>query len=221
MRVFGSAVFGTILFLSAAASAADLKVKVVDPQSAAVAGVQVSLMRFNESKALAVQTTSAEGAATFRLPGSGPYQIQVLAPGFASETVDVSSKTEITVALHVAIAAETVVVSATRTPVPGEAAGADVDTLSRSATHHHATNRGQRCHALSSRRRHQHLGTTRWSFFAIRPRRRIQLQQSHRRRRHQSTSPAAPLTSARSRWRRAIAWNSFAARKALSMEPMP
>ena len=129
MRVFGSAVFGTILFLSAAASAADLKVKVVDPQSAAVAGAQVSLMRFNQSKALAVQTTSAEGAATFRLPGSGPYQIQVLAPGFASEKVDISSKTEITVALHVAVAAETVVVSATRTPVPGEAAGSDVDTL--------------------------------------------------------------------------------------------
>ena len=129
MRVFGSAVFGTILFLSAAASAADLKVKVVDPQSAAVAGVQVSLMRFNQSKALAVQTTSAEGAATFRLPGSGPYRIQVLAPGFASEKVDISSKTEITVALHVAVAAETVVVSATRTPVPGEAAGSDVDTL--------------------------------------------------------------------------------------------
>ena len=129
MRVFGSAIFGAILFLSAAASAADLKVKVVDPQSAAVAGVQVSLMRFNQSKALAVQTTSAEGAATFRLPGSGPYQIQVLAPGFASETVEVSSKTEITVDLHVAVAAETMVVSATRTPVPGEAAGSDVDTL--------------------------------------------------------------------------------------------
>ena len=33
------------LLLAAAASAADLKVKVVDPQSAAVAGAQVSLLR--------------------------------------------------------------------------------------------------------------------------------------------------------------------------------
>src|SRR5579862_10035403 len=129
MRVFCSAIFGTILTLSVAASAVDLKVKVVDPQSAAVSGAQVSLSRGNQSKTFAVQATSAEGVATFHLPESGAYQVQILAPGFAAETVDVVSKTEITVKLHVAVAAETVVVSATRTPVLGEAAGADVDTL--------------------------------------------------------------------------------------------
>jgi outer membrane cobalamin receptor len=129
MRVFCSAVFGTILILSAFASAADLKIKVVDPQSAAVSGAQVSLTRVNQTKTFSVQTTSAEGVATFHLPDSGAYQIQVLAAGFASATIDVSSQTEITVSLHLAVAAETVVVSATRTPVLGEAAGADVDTL--------------------------------------------------------------------------------------------
>ena len=65
----------------------------------------------------------------FRAPDEGPYQIQVLAPGFAAETIDVSSQAEITVRLRLATASETVVVSATRTPVPSQAAGADVDTL--------------------------------------------------------------------------------------------
>jgi vitamin B12 transporter len=128
MRVFVGVFLG--LILSAAASAAVLKIKVVDPQSAAVAGAQVSLMRGNESKVLATQSTSAEGTAIFPMPGAGTYQIQVLAPGFAAETVEVSSQTELTVRLRLATTSETVVVSATRTPVPEEAAGADVETLS-------------------------------------------------------------------------------------------
>jgi vitamin B12 transporter len=128
MRVFVGVFLG--LILSAAASAADLKVNVVDPQSAAVAGAQVSLLRVNEGKVLATQSTSAEGTATFRMPDAGAYQIQVLAPGFAAETVEVPSHPELSVRLRLATASETVVVSATGTPVPGEAAGADVDALS-------------------------------------------------------------------------------------------
>ena len=128
MRV-ASAVF-LILVSSAAAGAADLQIKVVDPQSAAVAGAQVSLVRAAE-KNPATQTTSPEGIAVFHIPAGGPYQIKVLAPGFAAETVEVPSQAEtFTVKLRLATASETVVVSATRTPVPGEAAGADVDTLS-------------------------------------------------------------------------------------------
>jgi len=118
-----------VLLLSAAAYAADLKINVVDPQSAAVAGAQVLLLRANEKTVLATQTTSAEGTATFNTESPGPYQIKVLAPGFALETRDVRSQAELTVNLRLATASETVVVSATRTPVPGEAAGADVETL--------------------------------------------------------------------------------------------
>ena len=44
--------------------------------------------------------------------------------------MDISSQAEITVNLRLATGAETVVVTATRTPVVGEAAGADVDSLS-------------------------------------------------------------------------------------------
>jgi len=133
MRVSVSAFLILFLFsgvLTAGAFAADLKVKVVDPQSAAVPGAEVSLSRANESKVLATQTTSAEGSVVLRTPSGGTYQIKVLAPGFAAETVEVSSQAEVTVNLHLATASETVVVSATRTPVAGEAAGADVATLS-------------------------------------------------------------------------------------------
>lgn len=117
-----------VLLLSAAVSASDLIVKVVDPQSAAVAGAQILLVHPRDGKILATQMTSAEGVAIFHTRESGPCQMRVLAPGFAVETVDVE-KSEVTVHLHLATASETVVVSATRTPVPGEAAGADTDTL--------------------------------------------------------------------------------------------
>jgi len=128
MRVV-SAVFLALVF-SLAADAADLKVKVVDPQSAAVAGAQVLLVRAHESKVLATQTSSAEGIAVFHITAAGPYQVEVLAPGFAAETSDVPAGAEtLTVTLGLAPASETVVVSATRTPVPGEAAGADVNAL--------------------------------------------------------------------------------------------
>ena len=129
MRVFGF-VSLLVVSLSLAAAAADLKVKVVDPQSAAVGGAQVSLVGGGEGKVLGTQSTSAEGTAIFRMPEAGAYQIQVLAPGFAAETVEVSSRTEISVRLRLATASETVVVSGTRTPVAGEAAGADIDSLS-------------------------------------------------------------------------------------------
>lgn len=126
MRV--SAGFFAVVLLSITASAADLTVKVLDPQSAAVAGAQISLLRSQSSKVIATQTTSAEGIAIFHPADSGPFQVKVLAPGFAAETVSASSQ-ELTIRLRLATASETVVVSATRTPVPGEAAGSDIDTL--------------------------------------------------------------------------------------------
>lgn len=117
------------LALSATAVAVDLTVKIIDPQSALVSGAQVQLLRKNDTRILATQTTSAEGIAVFRLSGNGSYRLQILAPGFAAQTADISSEAELTLQLHLAIASETVVVSATRTPVPSQAAGADVDAL--------------------------------------------------------------------------------------------
>jgi vitamin B12 transporter len=134
-RLFLPAFLFLVLWASlcADASGADLKVKVVDPQSAAVAGAEVSLLNPGRSTVLATQTTSAEGVAVLSTQSVGPYQVKVLAAGFAAETLDVSSQAasqaELNVTLRLATASETVVVSATRTPVPEDAAGASVDSL--------------------------------------------------------------------------------------------
>ncbi len=61
---------------------------------------------------------------------SNAYRVQVLAPGFAAETLDLTATAQsITIKLRVATAAETVVVTATRTPVPSQTAGAEVEVL--------------------------------------------------------------------------------------------
>jgi vitamin B12 transporter len=124
-----------LLFVAlAAASAADLKVKVIDPQSAAVAGAEVSLFSKGSDNTLKISTTSAEGVATFSDVSSASYQIQVLAPGFAFHKEDVASAHPdlITIELRLATASETVVVTATRTPVPAGESGASISTLENS-----------------------------------------------------------------------------------------
>ncbi|HXM59969.1 MAG TPA: TonB-dependent receptor [Terriglobales bacterium] len=129
MRFFR--ILTSVICLLAAASAAEIKIKVIDPQSAVVAGAQVVLIPQDSTTPAAVAITSAEGLATFREVASNHYQVQVLAKGFATATTDVPSNAEVTtVKLRLAAAAETVVVTATRSPVPTEAAGADVETLS-------------------------------------------------------------------------------------------
>ena len=117
-----------ILFsLIASAAAADITVKVLDPQSAAVPGARVEL--HVADKVVAVETTSAEGIVILRPPAAGQYQITILAPGFAPETRPLESQSEVTIALHLSTASETINVTATRTPVPGEAAGSATDVL--------------------------------------------------------------------------------------------
>ncbi|HVR25723.1 MAG TPA: TonB-dependent receptor [Candidatus Polarisedimenticolia bacterium] len=129
-----------LLFVAlAAASAADLKVKVIDPHSAAVAGAQVLLTSKCTGTSVEVATSSAVGVATFAglsigdLPsGNCPLHLQVLAPGFASQIEDIATHSDvITIQLRLAPASETVVVTATRTPVESSSAGADVATLNR------------------------------------------------------------------------------------------
>jgi outer membrane cobalamin receptor len=111
-------------------ASAEIKIKVVDPQDAAVAGAQVQLLQSGKSSVVAVQNTSAEGTASFREAASSDYRVQVLAPGFAAETANLTKTDDvIAVRLHLAPAAETVVVTATRSPVLSQAAGADVATL--------------------------------------------------------------------------------------------
>ncbi len=118
-----------VSFISVAS--AEIKIKVVDPQGAAVAGAQVQLL--NSGKIASVLNTSAEGFVIFKESSSQSSIVRVLAPGFAVEKTDLATAPAVTtITLHVATVAETVVVTATRTPVPSEAAGADVSTLSSS-----------------------------------------------------------------------------------------
>ena len=119
-----------LLVALAAASAADLKVKVIDPQSAAVRGAQVSLSSKGTAAPLKTATTSTEGIATLGDLSPGNYQIQVLAPGFAPYIEDLTTHPDVvTVRLQLAVASETVVVTATRTPAPADETGASISTL--------------------------------------------------------------------------------------------
>src|SRR3984957_4380236 len=127
MRAFGA---WFLVFVSlAAASAADLKVKVVDPQSAAVEGAQVLLLSAGNDR-LRSASTNAEGIAVFfAVPETG-YQIQVLAPGFATyKEIDPGHASVKTIRLQLAPTSETIVVSATRTPALAEETGASISTL--------------------------------------------------------------------------------------------
>jgi vitamin B12 transporter len=132
-RSFAATIFLLVVVFAGFASiaSAEIKIKVVDSSDAVVAGAQVQLLKVGKHAPAAVQSTSAEGLVIFLETASRDYRVEVLAPGFAAETVDLSPNTEsITIKLRVATAAETLVVTATRTPVPTQAAGADVETLS-------------------------------------------------------------------------------------------
>jgi vitamin B12 transporter len=127
------ATFSLIAFLSTSASA-EIKLRVVDPQDAALSGAQVQLLRLG--KPVAVESTSAEGLAVFPEAASSSYRVQVLAPGFAPETIDLSPTANaevVTIKLRLATAAETVVVTATRTPVPEQETASSVSLLSGDA----------------------------------------------------------------------------------------
>src|SRR5258708_19195207 len=80
-----SRVVAGIFFLLAVASA-EIKIKVVDPQDAAVAGAQVQLLRAGKPAPAAVVSTSGEGTVGFREAASSSYRVNVLAPGFAPGT---------------------------------------------------------------------------------------------------------------------------------------
>ncbi len=122
-------VLSLLLFLSTAA-AADLRIKVVDPRSAAVANAEVSLFRDKDSTPVAVQLTAADGTASFTGLDATGYRARILAPGFALHEVAIeASQAASIVRLQVAVAAETVVVTATRNPLPEGESGSSVATL--------------------------------------------------------------------------------------------
>ncbi len=117
----------------AAVASAEIKIKVVDPQGAAIAGAQVQIFGSGSAKLLATRATNAEGIVSFDASVVAAYRIRILAPGFAEVVQDLSASFgEFPVRMQLAPAAETVTVTATRTPVAGQSGGADTDSLSSS-----------------------------------------------------------------------------------------
>src|SRR5258708_2644588 len=119
-----------ILVAGAAASAADLKARVVEPDSAAVAGAQVWLLK-NDGTVSRTDTSIGDGSVWFGSVPAGDYQVQILAPGFARLTISVTAPRAdaVTAQLQLASATEVVVVTATRTPLPAGESGASVSLL--------------------------------------------------------------------------------------------
>ena len=117
--------------------ASGLTVRVVDSSSAAVSGAEIQIYAELSSRPLAIDTTSAQGIATFTNLPDGPFHIRVLAPGFAEVNQEVSARrseeqSTVTIALQLAPVTETVTVSTTRTPLPTDETGASIAVLSGS-----------------------------------------------------------------------------------------
>lgn len=118
------------LLLAGSVHAANLTVRILDPDSVAVAGAQVSLLGENGT-VIAFQSTAADGVASFPFDSKRSYELQVLAPGFAPlrSRVDAGSDA-VTLNVRVAGATENVVVTATRFPTPEAESSTSVDSLS-------------------------------------------------------------------------------------------
>jgi outer membrane cobalamin receptor len=116
-----------VLFLTAAC-AAEVRVRVVDPQGAVIAGARVQL-ESERDVVLAVATTSGDGVADFPQVTTRAAHVRVLAPGFEPTIQDVGADDTATIQLAVAAESKTVVVTADATPVTESESGSEVSTL--------------------------------------------------------------------------------------------
>lgn len=119
------------LLLASFAFASDLKIRVLDPQSARVSGAQVSIYRPSDGSVIALVNTDARGEAVVHGLARGDFKLEILAAGFVTghQTVSVPGENPVTVKLGLAVQPWTVVVSATRTPVPADESGSIVETV--------------------------------------------------------------------------------------------
>ncbi|MBV9436183.1 MAG: TonB-dependent receptor [Acidobacteria bacterium] len=115
------------------ATATDFTVHVSDATGSAVAGASVRIYRLSNNANVGSANTSAAGTAVFPILQPGPWRVQVLAPGFAEKIVETGeqSNADLNVQLKVAVRNETVVVTATETPLPADETGAPVETVDR------------------------------------------------------------------------------------------
>jgi len=124
-------VLACLALVAAPLRGAELKVNVTDPHAAPVPGARVALYRAANTAAVAIQSTTADGSATFRDVSDGSYRVEVLAPGFAAQTVAATlpATGAVTIKLLLAGKPETVVVTAAGTPLPAAETGSAVMLL--------------------------------------------------------------------------------------------
>lgn len=126
MRFFRFLIF---LLIASSALAADLRVRVTDPNHAPVAGAHVAL--YKGQRVVAIQTTAAEGTAEFHNLANTQYRVEVLASGFALFSGAIDRTTEqFDATLSLANVNTSVNVTATRTPLPSEDLPVSTSSLS-------------------------------------------------------------------------------------------
>jgi vitamin B12 transporter len=115
------------------ALAADFTVRVTDPSGSTVAGARVTIYQTANDAQLASTNTASNGIAAFHDLVRGLYRVQVLAPGFAESLTSTTAENDSTLEVRLKIAArnETVVVTATETPLPADETGAPVEVVDR------------------------------------------------------------------------------------------
>jgi len=118
------------LILTAWISAAEITVRVVDPQSVPVRGAQALLIDPASSVPVRIGTTSSAGIAKFEVSRQ-EYRLRILAPGFAVGETTVTNAGEVLIQLHLAITAESVVVTANMSPVREAETGVNTSILDK------------------------------------------------------------------------------------------
>ena len=113
-------VFLCCCFFPAALLASTLSVRVVDPDHRPVANARVAVYSGTTSVVL---STASDGSTSFANLDEGSWRVQVLAAGFteANQSVQVANRdsNSLTIELSVRKPSETVVVSASASPVSG------------------------------------------------------------------------------------------------------
>src|SRR5438874_13279435 len=126
--------FTTLLFLclSTLTIAQKFEVRVLDPNSVAVSGARVIVYSPTSNTPIAAQNTSGGGIANFNGIAAGDYRIEILAAGFAPQTVTskLPNPAGLDVALKLARHEETVVVTTSESPLPIEESGAQIGRAS-------------------------------------------------------------------------------------------
>ena len=121
--------FAAAVLLLAPAFAEPIKIKLIDPHFAPVAGAELILLHSGASTPVSITNTAADGTVVLNVPANCRCELRILASGFAEQQISISAESPITVRLQLATSSETVVVTATRTPVAEQETATSVSVV--------------------------------------------------------------------------------------------